>query len=49
VADFAAQHLQPIETAACALAGRNLTQVEWGRYLPDEPYRMTCPSYPDGE
>lgn len=49
VADFAAQHLQPVETAACALAGRNFTQVEWGRYLPDEPYRRTCPGYPDGE
>ena len=48
-ADFAAQHLQPVETAACALAGRNLTQVEWAQYLPDEPYRTTCPGYPEGK
>ncbi len=28
---------------ACAVAGRNLTREEWNRYLPDEPYRKTCP------
>ena len=32
-------------TAACALAGRNLTQQEWDTYLPwAGPYRETCPS-----
>jgi WD40 repeat protein len=30
-------------TAACQLAGRNLTRDEWSRYLPDEDYRTTCP------
>lgn len=27
---------------ACRLANRNLTQEEWARYRPDEPYRETC-------
>jgi WD40 repeat protein len=27
---------------ACAVAGRDLTRPEWGRYLPDRPYRPTC-------
>jgi class 3 adenylate cyclase/WD40 repeat protein len=33
---------------ACALAGRNLTRQEWTRYLPDRPYRATCPAHPSG-
>ena len=28
---------------ACARAGRVLTQQEWRRFLPDEPYRPDCP------
>jgi WD40 repeat protein len=32
---------------ACALAGRNLTEDEWARYLPEEgPRQATCPAYP---
>ena len=32
---------------ACALAGRNLTQQEWDRYLPDDgPRHATCPQFP---
>ena len=27
----------------CAIAGRNLTPAEWREFLPDEPYRKTCP------
>jgi WD40 repeat protein len=27
---------------ACAIAGRDLTQDEWQRYLPGEEYRRTC-------
>jgi WD40 repeat protein len=27
---------------ACAVAGRDLTQEEWGRYLGDRPYQQTC-------
>jgi WD40 repeat protein len=34
---------------ACAIAGRNLTQAEWNHYFPGEPYRVTCPAYPEGE
>ena len=31
---------------ACERAGRNLTEEEWDLYLPDEPYRKTCPQFP---
>jgi WD40 repeat protein len=27
---------------ACGLAGRDLTQEEWDRHLPDQPYRAVC-------
>ncbi|MEQ8677369.1 MAG: protein kinase [Aggregatilineales bacterium] len=27
---------------ACRLANRNLTQIEWERFIPDEAYRTTC-------
>jgi WD40 repeat protein len=27
---------------ACRIANRNLTQQEWARYLPGEPYHKTC-------
>lgn len=34
-------------TAACAIAGRNLTEEEWQTYLGDlGPYRPTCSEYP---
>jgi WD40 repeat protein len=33
---------------ACHIAGRNLTQQEWLRYFPGEPYRRTCPQWPEG-
>jgi hypothetical protein len=33
---------------ACAVAGRNLTRAEWHQYLPDRPYRATCPNWPAG-
>ncbi|MFL6239258.1 MAG: AAA family ATPase [Actinomycetes bacterium] len=33
---------------ACGLAGRNLTKLEWRRYLPGQTYRRTCPQYPAG-
>ena len=36
------------ETTACRVAGRNLTKAEWAQYLPDRPYRMTCPQWPAG-
>ncbi len=31
---------------ACSRLTRNLTYQEWQRYLPDEPYRKTCPNLP---
>jgi WD40 repeat protein len=32
---------------ACVVAGRNLTRLEWQRYMPpDEPYRAVCPGVP---
>ena len=32
---------------ACTLAGRNLTEEEWERYLPNEgPRQATCPQFP---
>ena len=33
---------------ACSVAGRNLTQAEWQRFLPGQPYQRTCPELPDG-
>ncbi len=32
-----------------AIAGRNLTQAEWDRYLPDVPYEVTCRQWPAGK
>jgi hypothetical protein len=37
-----------LAAAACGVAGRNLTRAEWATYLPDEPYRRSCPAYPAG-
>lgn len=34
-------------TKACQYAGRNLTRDEWARYMPGEPYRKTCPQWPE--
>jgi len=41
--------LAPGELAAraCLVAGRNLYQDEWARFLPDAPCRATCPGLPD--
>ena len=33
---------------ACRLAGRNLSDAEWRRYLGSEPYRALCPGLPLG-
>jgi WD40 repeat protein len=32
--------------AACAIAGRNLTEDEWRDAFGDRPYRLTCPEHP---
>jgi DNA-binding SARP family transcriptional activator/WD40 repeat protein len=37
------------QAAACLAAGRNLTRAEWREYLGDEPYRPTCPNWPEGD
>lgn len=29
---------------ACQVANRNFTRAEWRAYLPNRPYRKTCPS-----
>jgi len=29
--------------AACQLAGGDLTRSEWARFLPNSPFRSTCP------
>jgi hypothetical protein len=41
--------IEELATAACELAGRNLTRGEWATYLGDEPYRATCPQFPVDE
>ncbi|MBS0151397.1 MAG: TIR domain-containing protein [Nitrospira sp.] len=35
--------------AMCQRLTRNLTQEEWKQYLPNEPYRKTCPNFPGPE
>ena len=37
------------QALACQRANRNLTKAEWQQYLPDEPYRRTCPNLPAPE
>jgi WD40 repeat protein len=33
---------------ACRIAGRNLTEAEWRRFIgPETPYEHTCPGLPD--
>jgi len=34
---------------ACCIANRNLTQGEWARYFPSEPYRKMCDNLLDGK
>ena len=34
---------------ACGRLTRNLTRDEWGRYLPEESYHLTCPNLPTPE
>jgi WD40 repeat protein len=31
---------------ACQVANRNLTRQEWGQFLGDRPYHVTCPNLP---
>jgi WD40 repeat protein len=55
-ADDESRMLEVMETrpadavaAACENVGRNLTRNEWRQYLENEPYRLTCAAYPEGE
>ena len=41
--------LQYWMSRACQIVGRNFNQAEWNRFLPEEPYRITCPQWPAGE
>lgn len=34
---------------ACEVAGRNLTQEEWKRFVPNGGYQRTCPQFPAGK
>jgi hypothetical protein len=36
-------------SAACAVAGRNMTPFEWKLYFGSAKYRRTCPNFPDGK
>ncbi|HHW86568.1 MAG TPA: hypothetical protein GX400_10200 [Chloroflexi bacterium] len=42
-------HLAPdaLATRACTVAGRNLDQAEWERYLPGVPCEVTCAGLPN--
>ena len=47
-------HCYPLDPAqwlalACTIAGRDLTQEEWDRYLPGTPYRPVCDDLTDQE
>jgi WD40 repeat protein len=47
-------HEYPLDPArllarACTVAGRDLTQAEWDRYLPGEPYRRVCGLVPSDQ
>jgi fructose-1,6-bisphosphatase/inositol monophosphatase family enzyme len=37
-----------VAASLCAIAGRNLSVREWGRFLPDVPHHVTCPQWSDG-
>jgi hypothetical protein len=36
-------------SAACAVAGRNMTPFEWKQYFGAQKYRRSCPDFPDGK
>jgi WD40 repeat protein len=38
---------QDLIDKACSQLRHNLTHEEWARYLPNEPYRKTCPNLPE--
>ncbi|MCP4592941.1 MAG: WD40 repeat domain-containing protein, partial [bacterium] len=38
--------LEELAEIGCQRVYRNMTREEWDRYLPGEPYRLTCPNRP---
>jgi WD40 repeat protein len=40
---------QSWEEKICQRVGRNFTRMEWDYFLPDDPYRATCPQWPVDE
>ncbi len=38
--------LEELAEIGCQRVYRNMTHEEWNRYLPGEPYRVTCPNRP---
>jgi WD40 repeat protein len=43
---FAVWKRADVIAEACTRLTRNLTREEWRRYIPNDPYRKTCPSLP---
>ena len=41
--------LEELLDLACQVAGRNLSQDEWHRFVTAEPYRKTCEQWPAGD
>jgi WD40 repeat protein len=41
--------LRSWQERACAAAGRNLSRLEWERFVRGTPYRRTCPDLPEPE
>jgi hypothetical protein len=41
--------LDTLVELGCQTVRRNLSQAEWDRYLPDEPYHRTCANLPSGQ
>ncbi|MDE2387759.1 MAG: hypothetical protein KGN35_01540, partial [Betaproteobacteria bacterium] len=37
---------EPWKVRACRVANRNLTRVEWQKYMGNKSYRATCPELP---
>jgi hypothetical protein len=41
---LASSDLERWRRRICNLVDRNLSRQEWRRYVPDRPYRQTCPT-----
>jgi WD40 repeat protein len=36
--------MEDLLLAACQQVPRNMTREEWGQFMGDEPYQLTCPN-----